>query len=49
MRDHHKHEEFIGPRFFVFAAALEMHPVDTEDRLSKLKQAGGFGCGNITK
>ena len=37
LRDHHKHEEFIGPRFFVFAAALEMHPLDTEDRLSELE------------
>ena len=37
LRDHHKHEEFIGPRFLVFAAALEMHPLDTEDRLSELE------------
>jgi succinate dehydrogenase / fumarate reductase, iron-sulfur subunit len=49
LRDHHKHEEFIGPRFLVFAAALEMHPLDTEDRLSELKQAGGIGYCNITK
>ena len=33
LRDHHKHEEFIGPRFLVYTAALEMHPLDTEDRL----------------
>ena len=33
LRDHHMHEEFIGPRFLVYAAALEMHPLDTEDRL----------------
>ena len=32
LRDHHKHDEFIGPRFLVYAAALEMHPLDTEDR-----------------
>src|ERR1700704_5709255 len=37
LRDHHKHEEFIGPRFFVYTAALEMHPLDTEDRVSDLK------------
>ena len=49
MRDHGKQEEFIGPRFFVFAAALEMHPLDTEDRLSELRQAGGIGYCNITK
>ena len=33
LREHHKHEEFIGPRFLVHIAALEMHPLDTEDRL----------------
>jgi len=49
LRDHHKHEEFVGPRFFVFAAALEMHPLDVEDRLSELKQAAGIGYCNITK
>jgi len=49
LRDHHKHEEFVGPRFFVFTAALEMHPLDVEDRLSELKQAAGIGYCNITK
>lgn len=49
LRDHSKHEEFVGPRFFVFAAALEMHPLDTEDRAAELKQAGGIGFCNITK
>jgi succinate dehydrogenase / fumarate reductase, iron-sulfur subunit len=49
LRDHHKHEEFIGPRFLVYAAALEMHPLDTEDRLEELKQAHGIGYCNITK
>ena len=37
LRDHDKHEEFIGPRFFVYAAALEMHPLDTDDRLPDLE------------
>ena len=36
LRDHHKHDEFIGPRFLVHAAALEMHPLDTEDRVAEL-------------
>ena len=35
LRDHDKHEEFIGPRFFVYAAALEMHPLDTDDRVAR--------------
>lgn len=49
LRDHHKHDEFIGPRFLVYTAALEMHPLDTEDRLPELKQAHGIGFCNITK
>ena len=36
LREHHKHDEFIGPRLLVYAAALEMHPLDTEDRVSDL-------------
>jgi len=49
LRDHHKHEEFIGPRFFVHAAALEMHPLDTADRLPQLRREFGIGYCNITK
>jgi succinate dehydrogenase / fumarate reductase iron-sulfur subunit len=49
LREHHLHEEFIGPRFLVYTAALEMHPLDTANRLSDLKDAGGIGYCNITK
>jgi len=49
LRDHHKHEEFIGPRFLVYAAALEMHPLDTVDRTAQLKESQGIGYCNITK
>ena len=49
LRDHHKHDEFIGPRFFVHAATLEMHPLDEEDRLDDLREANGIGYCNITK
>ena len=49
LRDHHRHEDFIGPRFLVYVAALEMHPLDTEDRVADLKQAHGVGLCNITK
>ena len=49
LRDHHKHNEFIGPRFLVYTAALEMHPLDTEDRLKDLKDDFGVGYCNITK
>jgi succinate dehydrogenase / fumarate reductase iron-sulfur subunit len=49
LRDHVKHEEFIGPRFLVYSAALEMHPLDTEDRVDELKDEFGIGYCNITK
>ena len=49
LRDHHKHQEFIGPRFFVYSAALEMHPLDVADRVPDLKQEHGIGYCNITK
>ena len=49
LREHHLHEEFIGPRFLVYAAALEMHPLDVEDRLADLKDEDGIGYCNITK
>src|SRR4051812_19250448 len=49
LREHDKHEEFIGPRYFVYSAALEMHPLDTADRLEDLKKAQGIGYCNITK
>ena len=49
LRDHHKEENFIGPRFLVHAAALEMHPLDTLDRTEELKDAHGIGYCNITK
>jgi len=49
LRDHHMHSEFIGPRFLVYTAALEMHPLDTEDRLDDLRKADGICLCNITK
>jgi succinate dehydrogenase / fumarate reductase iron-sulfur subunit len=49
LRDHHLHDKFIGPRFLVYAAALEMHPLDVADRRDDLKDAHGIGFCNITK
>jgi succinate dehydrogenase / fumarate reductase iron-sulfur subunit len=49
LRDHQLHREYIGPRFFVYNAALEMHPLDTADRLAALKDDDGIGYCNITK
>jgi succinate dehydrogenase / fumarate reductase iron-sulfur subunit len=49
LRDHDLHEQFIGPRFFTYSAALEMHPLDSADRLADLRNAYGIGYCNITK
>src|SRR5262247_1205009 len=49
LRDHQLHEKFIGPRFLVHVAALEMHPLDTEDRMKELRNTQGIGYCNITK
>jgi len=49
LRDHQMHDRFIGPRFLIYAAALEMHPLDTEDRVGELREAHGIGYCNITK
>jgi succinate dehydrogenase / fumarate reductase iron-sulfur subunit len=49
LREHHLHDEFIGPRFFVYTANLEMNPLDTDNRLGDLKGPGGIGYCNITK
>ena len=49
LRDHRLHHEFIGPRFFVYSAALEMNPLDTADRTNELANDFGVGYCNITK
>ena len=49
LRDHHKHDSFIGPQLLVHVAQLEMHPLDTEDRVADLKKEHGIGYCNITK
>ena len=49
LREHHMQEQFIGPRFLVYAAALEMHPLDVGDRLQDLRAQFGIGLCNITK
>jgi succinate dehydrogenase / fumarate reductase, iron-sulfur subunit len=49
LRDHRLHDGFIGPRFLIYAAALEMHPLDTGNRLASLKDDFGVGYCNITQ
>ena len=49
LREHQLHERFVGPRYFVHVASLEMHPLDVEDRREDLKKSDGIGFCNITK
>jgi succinate dehydrogenase / fumarate reductase iron-sulfur subunit len=49
LRDHHLFDSFVGPRHGVYAAALEMQPLDTEDRVRDLRDKHGLGYCNITK
>jgi len=50
IRDHEDNKKyFAGPRFFVRLAALEMHPLDNNDRRALMKEKAGLGFCNITK
>jgi succinate dehydrogenase / fumarate reductase iron-sulfur subunit len=49
LRDHAHMDRFMGPRFLVRAASLDMHPLDTVSRTAYLKDEGGIGFCNITK
>ncbi len=43
LREHRMFDQFAGPRHLVLAAALEMHPLDIENRARDLKGAHGIG------
>jgi succinate dehydrogenase / fumarate reductase, iron-sulfur subunit len=50
IRDHEENRAaFAGPRMFIRYAALEMHPLDTNDRRDLLQARMGLGMCNITK
>jgi succinate dehydrogenase / fumarate reductase, iron-sulfur subunit len=49
LREHGLFDHFVGPRFLVYIAALEMHPLDTENRTADLRGSQGVGLCNITK
>jgi len=49
LRDHGKKDKFVGPRFMIRLASLAMHPLDTEDRIPKVREEYGSGLCNITK
>ena len=48
LRDHDQ-DAFVGPRFMIRLASLEMNPLDTEDRIDAIKNDYGSGYCNITK
>jgi succinate dehydrogenase / fumarate reductase iron-sulfur subunit len=51
IRDHEENKEaFAGPRFFIRAAELDMHPLDArDDRANFARDSQGLGMCNITK
>jgi succinate dehydrogenase / fumarate reductase iron-sulfur subunit len=49
LREHRLFDAFVGPRHLVYAAALEMNPIDDEHRARDLRHAHGIGYCNITK
>ncbi|RDI17491.1 succinate dehydrogenase/fumarate reductase iron-sulfur subunit [Lentzea flaviverrucosa] len=50
VRDHEENKEaFSGPRFLMRVAELEMHPLDTADRVDQAQDQHGLGLCNITK
>jgi len=51
VRDHEENKEaFAGPRYFIRAAELDMHPLDARtDRKDYAKEHMGLGYCNITK
>ena len=49
LRDHEHKEKFVGPRFMIRLASLEMHPLDKADRIPNIKNEYGSGMCNITR
>jgi len=49
LRDHGKHDDFVGPRFMIRIAGLEMNPLDIEDRVPATRHEHGSGYCNITR
>jgi hypothetical protein len=49
LRDREGKDRFVGPRFMIRVAGLEMNPLDAEDRIPELKSTIGSGMCNITR
>lgn len=48
-RDGREQNTFVGPRFMIRLASLEMHPLDVADRIPAIRDEFGSGMCNITK
>ena len=49
LRDQSCKDAFVGPRFMIRLASLEMHPIDTDDRIPAIRRDFGSGLCNITR
>ena len=49
LRERDGQSRFVGPRFMIRLAGLEMHPLDQDDRIPEVKDEFGSGMCNITK
>jgi succinate dehydrogenase / fumarate reductase iron-sulfur subunit len=49
LRDQDRKKDFVGPRFMIRLASLEMHPLDTVDRIPMIRDEFGSGLCNITR
>jgi succinate dehydrogenase iron-sulfur subunit len=49
LRDQGVKREFVGPRFMIRLASLEMHPLDVTDRIPAIRREFGSGMCNITR
>jgi succinate dehydrogenase / fumarate reductase iron-sulfur subunit len=49
IRDRDRKGAFVGPRFMIRLASLEMHPLDDDDRIPEIRKEFGSGMCNITR
>ncbi len=49
LRDQDAKDKFVGPRYMIRLAQLDMHPHDQEDRIPATKDIHGSGYCNITR
>jgi succinate dehydrogenase / fumarate reductase iron-sulfur subunit len=49
LRDQDRKDGFVGPRFMIRLAGLDMHPLDTVDRIPAIRKEFGSGFCNITR